>query len=145
MDKIALLALGSIYSVDMMPLITDLIVNSRNPRVALEVALNIYELPDLTMGKALSESTTKTNIQFISFNRYEESVTFSYNKVDNEYAWTDNVTGIVVSTKESSYFAKDVLGISQSDFEKNHTRSITKTVISDIVSTTDISLTAWTK
>lgn len=145
MDKIAVIALKSMYSEDVLDLLAELIVNSRNPTVALESALDIYELPDLTIGNELLNSTTRANIQFISFNKYEESVTFGYNKVDNEYAWTNNETGIVVSTKESSYYAKDIVGMTTSEFEEKHTRSITKTTVSDKITITNIALTTWNK
>lgn len=142
MDKIQLLALKSIIK-DNVDLIIELIENSTNPEVAVLVTLGLYEKPDLTMGDNISSKDEYENIQFVSYNKYEDTVNFSGNRVTKKYAWTNNKTGETVSTKESSYYACDQVNMTKEEFERLHTRTIVERTVSTKSSIINVTRNTW--
>src|SRR5574344_1053816 len=142
MDKIQLLALKSIIK-DNIDLVIELIENSRNPEVALLVALGLYEEPCLIMGNNISSKDEYENIQFVSYDKYEDIVSFSGNRVTKKYAWKNNETGVTVSTKESSYYACDQLNMCKTEFEALHTRTIVERIVSTEPVIVNVTRTSW--
>lgn len=142
MDKIQVLALKSIIKDDI-DLVIELIENSKKPEVALLVALGLYEKPDLIMGNYISSKDEYENIQFVSYNKYEDIVSFSCNSITKKYAWKNNETGVIVSTKESSYYACDQVNMCRTEFETLHTRTIVERIVSTEPAIVNVPRTSW--
>jgi hypothetical protein len=144
MNKIITVALASAKpSVESL---LELINATSNPTVATEILLGIYEDPTINPIPAF-ENTSETNIQFGSYDKFTEEVSYTYNKVDTFNGWVLNSLETIADNVYSrNMWAEDVaesLTISVETFKKNYTRHTFVTNVATNLSTASVSLKKW--
>jgi hypothetical protein len=144
MNKIITVALASAKpSVESL---LELINATSNPTVATEILLGIYEDPIINPIPAF-EYATESNIEFLSYDKFTEEVTYSYKRVDTVSGWVLNTLEAKLENAVSrNMWAEDVaesLTISVETFKKNYTRHTFVTNVATNLSTASVSLKKW--
>lgn len=103
-DKLLMIALATRFETEQLSNLIDIINATPIPNVTAEVLLSIYEEPVFTDHKNNSDSKSKANITFISYDKFTDQVLFSYKSITSKQGWfikgqelIDDTT--VVSTK----------------------------------------------
>ena len=70
--------------------ILEIIIATENPIIATEIACNIYKEPviaDEPSANFYKSNKGKHNVEFVSFNKWQNQVHFKYNPVDTKDIW----------------------------------------------------------
>ena len=123
MNKIIIAALASAKPT--VEQLLEIINATSNPEVATEILLGVYETPNIEKV-CKRESENEINVEFISFDKFNLTVTYSYNRVNTMYRWIPNDKNVALINAIGSYTWSDdaakALNMSEDEFKATHTR-----------------------
>ena len=111
--------------------LVEIINATPNPEVATEVLCGLYEEPELPMQPANLKqfNTSSKNITFLSYDKYNERVYYTYNYQPAREQWCPNDSGLPAYDDKdkvlSDYYPQDVakkLNIPLEEFTNTYTR-----------------------
>lgn len=144
MNKIIIAALASAKPT--VEQLLEIINATGNVEVATEVILGVYEQPAIEPEcKRVSES--EVSIEFISFDKFTNTVTFSYNRVNTMKRFIPNNKPVSVENAIGSYTwsedAAEALNMSLEEFDKTHTMHTFKSAPSTERFHSSMPLSVW--
>ena len=83
--SIETVALAAIFNSDVVSNIIEVCNGTPNPRRAMEIMLDLYEHPKVP--KSIPDSKERINCKFTSFDKWEDMVQYSYNRVERNQVW----------------------------------------------------------
>lgn len=83
--SIETVALAAIFNSDVVSNIIEVCNGTPNPRRAMEIMLDLYEHPKVP--KSIPDSKERINCKFTSFDKWEDMVHYSYNRVEKSQVW----------------------------------------------------------
>lgn len=96
-----------------------------NPEVATEIFLGVYETPKIE-EVCKRESENEVNVEFVSFDKFNLTVTYSYNRVNTMQRWLPNDKPFSLENAIGSYTwpedAAKSLGMSEENFKATHSK-----------------------
>ena len=124
----------------------EVIYATGNVEVATEILLGVYELPSIE-GLCKRESDTEVNVKFISYNKFDNTVTYSYNRVECINRWIPNDKGVELVNAIGSYVWPDdaaaYLKMTEEEFKATHTKHSFKSEPSEKVYHSEMPLDVW--
>ena len=86
--SIETVALAAIFSPEIVPNIVEVCNGTPNPRRAMEIMLGLYEVPQIPLR--CEDSKDRINHSLTNFNKWEDRVSYSYQRVDRTKMWLHN-------------------------------------------------------
>ena len=83
--SIETVALGAIFNSEVVSNIIEVCNGTPNPRRAMEIMLDLYEHPKVP--KSIPDSNERINCEFMFFDKWEDMVQYSYNRVERSQVW----------------------------------------------------------
>lgn len=87
LGKLEHIALNTLYSLDQISVLEELLLQSGNSRVGIELLLGIYEYPEVNEVGTIEFRNDHINKKFVSFNKFNNTVYYSYNSQIKESFW----------------------------------------------------------
>lgn len=156
MNKVIKALLQAKYPLTDADLLMEVINATPNATIACEILCGLYEgpvIPELP-ANVKNFNNTLANIKFVSYDKFNDQVNYSYNSVQSASAWVIN--GMEVPSysemKEAEdkqpYYASDFakkLGITEQEFKTTYTKHTVLGEVSKNLSTSNCSLSNWLK
>lgn len=96
-----------------------------NVEVATEILLGVYETPKIE-EVCKRESENEINVEFVSFDKFDLTITYSYNRVNTMQRWLPNDKPLSLENAIGSYTWSDdaakSLGMSEENFKATHSK-----------------------
>lgn len=148
MNKIIEFALSTKFGKDIEP-IMEILQATGNAPVAAEMLLGIYKEPEILCKDCIlcNDQDNKTDIEYVSYNRFKDEVTYKYHRVIRKEAWFKKGDmphkDYIVSER---YWAEDAakqVGLNVDEFKETYERLMYFTEIEEHYSTSTMSSGYW--
>lgn len=127
-NSIVTIALSSKFTAEQMEGVLEIIHATPNPEVAVEILLGIYEAPKLPLEPVNLKSfdSTKRNIVLKSYDKFHETVSYTYHTMKTQSGWimngVDNIDPAnIASNKRWSEDAAASLKMDIEEFKNQYT------------------------
>ena len=126
-NSIITVALSSKFTAEQMEGVLEIIHATPNPEVAVEILLGIYEMPKLPLEPVNLKSfdSTKRNIVLKSYDKFHETVSYTYHTMKTTSGWIENGVDVdpanIVCNKRWAEDAAASLKIDEKVFKDTYT------------------------
>jgi hypothetical protein len=144
MNKIIISALASAKPT--VEQLLEVIAATPNIEVATEILLGVYEQPFME-AECKRKSDTEVNVQYISYDRFNQTVEYSYNRVECINRYIPNDKEVKLENAIGSYAwgddAANYLKMDRKEFDSTHTRHSFKSEPSEKLYLSTMPLDSW--
>jgi|SRR6478609_1857953 len=149
-DKVIRIALSTIFQEEQLDSVLEIVNSSRNAEIATLTLLGKYEAP-IVMNHCEDNKFREINRELISYDKYAEEVTYSYNRVNSSEAWFPKLLPIENRCKENKletkkYYTSEIaeeLNITEEEFKDKYIKTSFIIDVREEKSNNTMSLSDW--